>query len=230
MDNFEYLVRVAEMDTLTTLKAKEQFIREQVAAINEIDGMDSWSHYVNDSNVAAVIPRYKLLTKALNLYDGANDLPDKLLKVKRRLCASLLTRSVEQKHNYPDFVNFFEFDAELNFGGMQGGDAISVILMIGTEVPIQKVELTLHAPYRLQYVFNDILTDRDNYSLKNILAVEDLKAALHNREDLTMLNQLIDKAYSDLNKRSLPADLSKVPINLERLNTISAAMMAKLCP
>lgn len=192
MDMFTYTLKIKEIDTLKTLKSKDEMIRSLISQFSRV-----YSEYSLDTKVDIITSDtllYKCVTKLLLVYDK-NRLPDHIIKRIDTIHMALVTRYCTHKSTYELFIDTFQY-------------VKTVTIANGSPAKIQIIAETIRdniPPFTIIYneypdaKFSYLVVDKDSTlhkSLSTIMQLEEIKYKLPNCIRYTTIEELLTKHYA----------------------------------
>jgi len=200
MDLFKYTLHIQEIETFTTLKAKEAFIREMVSRLPSLRKLDS---------IEALRYTYQCAMKCMGVFANVHKLPNVVRRAIEATENFLLQRYAANNISYEIFSETFQFtkSAYMNTGSF---DYIKGLAGVVQDNPV-KFDIRFNlTPYRVYTHLKTTKLDMPTacpilkyplYCKYAIHQIEVIKLNMPNRR-YTIIEDILDQLYTSLNNNS----------------------------
>ena len=229
MDQFQYMLRLHEIDELRTLKAKDALARE---LINSLPVYSDFNSLIESSTLT-----YKCLTKLFTVYD-IDRVPAYLAREYYNTESKLLTNLLDNVDEYEILADTFEFTGVLDFEVTNYSELLKAAKLIGSNTVTftPKMRYTTQGKFTHLYAGVELPTyEADDYVKHNgVLAVlaevESMRLTLGGESRYELLESLLSDLYSSITsskqvKGNLAANMLR---NTAHLHEVSAIIASRL--
>ena len=222
MDAFTYELAIKKIDTFTTFKAKDAFIRE---CWQEMTNGYSW-YRIDIKKIDTIELLYKCITKTLQSYDQER-LPEKIVRAINSTRHSLVKHYCSTQVLYSKFIDTFKYIDKLECDYMTYKD-IKQLATIYIDNPLT---FAIGYDMHLTFKFNSILgyDSVRSDSLSYLLQAESLKLELPSNTTYTIVEDILTNGYDAARGAKISANRTTSTIEaMQDLVTVSKTIDAKL--
>jgi len=192
MDNFQYKLQIDKLSKMTTQKAIEAFIREHAENAPEY----FWNFKITKQNLNTNANIYRCLALGFKMYSGSKGLPQFLENKLVGLHGKFAEYFIDcHESTYDEMLTVFEYDTVVETLHYQPSDYRHFIDIIGTHIPHFSINLKPVSSTPYSHVLSE-MTNGQNVGL--IMELETLKREVYNNKQFTVLEKLLNIAYSRL--------------------------------
>lgn len=220
MDNFQYALRIKEIDTFKTLKAKEEFIREMEKLITD----NSWGNIKVEDNPQSYQNIFKCITKCNKVY--TRELPEFINRSIISGHTDLMHYYMEKTTNasYETIIDTFQYVAEVQMPAtaMNKLKRLSVIYGDNPMTFTFKHYTVLNASFSSMFARVGTTPNKS----ADIFQIEEIKRSLPAAIRYTIIEDMLDSLYTETSKN--PDFILKVLESTRNMVTVANTYRDKM--